>query len=85
MFLDLSDTSFVEDKIGSVLGLGRSGKDCFVVIFQDLQPDIDVFRMAHRLEWNGSVCAQESGTNLGDQFLERIVQYTEAVMWKLFQ
>ena len=39
---------------------------------------VDVFRMAHGLEQDAGLCAQESGTDFGNQFLEGIAEVAEA-------
>ena len=78
-FLVTDYPRLVEDKIGGVLGLGGSGKDGLAVVLEDLQPIVDVVRMAHILEWNTGMGAEEGGTDLGHQFLESIAEVTEAV------
>jgi len=61
-----------------VLGLGRGGEDGLAVVLEDLQPVVDVLRMAHGLKRDTGLRAQEGGTDLGHQFLEGIAQVTEA-------
>ena len=77
-FLGKDDTGLVEDKVNGVLGLGRRGEDGLAVILEDLQPVVDVFRMAHVIERDAGLCAQEGGADLGHQFLEGIAEITEA-------
>ena len=61
-----------------MLGLGRGGEDSLAVALEDLQPVVDVFRMAHGLERDAGLRAQEGGADLGHQFLEGIAEVTEA-------
>ena len=61
-----------------MLGLGRGGEDGLAVALEDLQPVVDVFRMAHGLERDAGLRAQEGGADLGHQFLKGIAEVTEA-------
>ena len=49
-FLGTDNAGLAEDKVSSMLGLGRGGEDCPAVALEDLQPVVDVLRMAHVLE-----------------------------------
>ena len=68
----------VEDEAGCLLGLGRRGEDGLAVALEDLQPVVDVLRMAHGLKRDAGLCAEESGADLSHQFLEGIAEVTEA-------
>ena len=61
-----------------MLGLGRSGENGLAVVLEDLQPVVDILRMAHVLERDAGLRAQEGGADLGHQFLEGIAEVTEA-------
>ena len=78
LFLGRDNPCLVEDKVGGALGLGRGGEDGLAVALEDLQPVVDVFRMAHVLERDAGLRAQESGADLGHQFFEGIAEVTEA-------
>ena len=77
-FLGTDYTGPVEDKVGGLLGFGSGGKDGLAVALEDLQPVVDVLRMAHGLEQDAGLRAEEGGANLGHQFLEGIAEVTEA-------
>ena len=76
--LGTDNTGLVVDKVGGELGLGRGGEDGLAVALEDLQPVVDVLRMAHGLERDAGLCAQEGGADLGHQFLEGVAEVTEA-------
>ena len=61
-----------------MLGLGRGGEDGLAVALEDLQPVVDVLRMAHVRERDAGLRAQEGRADLGHQFLEGIAEVTEA-------
>ena len=77
-FLCTDNTGLVEDKVSSLLGFGRGGEDGLAVVLEDLQPVVDVLRMAHVLERDAGLRAQEGTADLGHQFFEGIAEVSGA-------
>lgn len=75
--LDINNPGLVEDKVGGLLGLGSGGEDGLAVALEDLQPVVDILRMAHVLKGDAGVCTKEGSADLGYQFLEGIAEITE--------
>ena len=76
-FLNTHNPGLVEDKIGGLLGFGSGGEDGLAVTLEDLQPVVDVLRMAHVLKGDASMGTKEGGTDLGYQLFEGITEIIE--------
>jgi hypothetical protein len=68
------------DKFGGTLRVGRGGKHRSVIGSQHFQPSCDIGRVIFaRLQSKFQVGAQESGTEVGNQFLDGITFAPEAM------
>ena len=77
-FLNADNPSIIEDKVGGLLSLGSGGEDGLAVALEDLQPVVDILRMAHVLKGDAGMGTEEGGADLGHQFLKGIAEITEA-------
>src|SRR5450631_2368937 len=68
------------DKFGGALCVGRGGEHRSVVSSQHFQPGCDIGRMIlARLQSKFQIGAQESGSEFGNQFLDRVTFAPEAM------
>ena len=67
-------------RVGGLLGVGGGGEDGAFVLLQDLQPVRQIGGVVFAdLRGDAQVSAQESGSQLGDQFLEGVGIVPEAL------